>query len=662
MEYRLVPRVILQTYRDEERLEGLIRFCRRIGAEEVMLVTSGELHEPAWLPREEVSKRVAHTRNAVRRFRENGIEATLNIWRVIFPVNMYPENHTGVRQLALRADGSECALTPCPLDDHYRDYMRFFFGQMGETGAKKIFVDDDFGHWLIQGGPACFCPLHVAEFNRRHGTRLDRAAIALKMADPAERQFKLDWGALQADILVDLASLFAKSLHAVAPDARLGLMATSSELAAYAGRTRDVLAAFADGLPPLVRPGQGWYQDWDRTGLLKGLADIVSQRRYYPEHTEMISEIDSIPHTQFVKAKRVYFDYQIKANLAIGIGPQSVWCFSPDEKVDETHRYAETILRSEPAHRAVASAMPENPVFEGVQLLYSERARLLRSRPGVYGPEQPIVLWRLGIPPTFDDSPAAILTADSFPMPQDEIERLFSERNVLLDLGGVIGLHERGLGDLIGVEVERLLEGAERLGERTEAHPVNGDFAGRGLHFRVSGPVARFRPKAEGGTAVSHILDHTGSPTAPGSLLFEESGRRVAVLPYEIRNRNVFYSLYRKTFYRLLLEWLAGEPLPAFVEDTADVCPTVLRDPQGGRRVVSLLNCGYDPAEECALVIKKPFGATRVQFVADDGRIEDVPVGACRDEGEVMRLRLSDEMTVHPFDARFFLVDAAAAD
>ena len=78
--------------------------------------------------------------------------------------------------------------------------------------------------------------------------------------------------------------------------------------------------------------------------------------------------------------------------------------------------------------------------------------------------------------------------------------------------------------------------------------------------------------------------------------------------------------------------------------------------------MVGVLNCGYGPGEECDLVLAKPFEVARLRFVTDDGRIETVPDSARHDAGEVIRVRLSGEMTVHPFDVRFFFLDPAATD
>ncbi|MBI3946791.1 MAG: hypothetical protein HY321_12785 [Armatimonadetes bacterium] len=662
MEHRWVPRVIYGTYATEERLQGLVRFCRAISAEEVMLVPCDTPREPVWLPRERIPERVRHTRRTIEVLKENGIEASINVVRVLMP-NRESEwrEPIGFRQALVALSGYQEEFAPCPLDEVYRDYMRFFFARLGETGAPKILVDDDFRYEYLTRGPACFCPLHIQEFNKRHARDLTREQLVEACGDAAPNAIKRDWLDFKRTTLLELAVLMEQALHTTNKEARLGIMLTSVEAAAYGGRkTRELVEAFAGGLRPLVRVGQGWYQDYDRMLFPWGVYETLFQKALLPEDTEVYAEIDGYPHGPFVKASRMLLDYQVKANLICNVKQQSVWGFSPEEHVDENHPFAAKICKYGEAHRAIAAAIPDKGRMKGIRVVRSEDVGLVRPQKlpswpyEIFGHGVPVFLWRLGIPITCDDAPTIVLTKDSVLIDPAQVERYLGEHHALITLDAVRAICEVGLADRIGVSFEGMLSPRECLFEQLADHPASGDYAAREFHSRVRA-AGRLVPRGASAVAISHFADADGEAAAPGIVLFEKAGRRVAVLPYELGDLYFLPTLFRKEQLRNVLEWLNGTPLPAFVDRAADVCPVVWEDAATGRRVVSLLNIGHDRVEDCDLTMEKPWqGRASLRYITDRGAAQEAPADSWREENGRVILRLSGETGVNPFDVRVF--------
>ncbi len=674
MNLSIVPRVIFGTYRDDTRLLGLIRFCKRIGADEVMLVPCDVPREPVWLPKDQIGGRIRHTREAVAACKAHSIEASLNVLRVLMPAG-HERDPIGFRQGMVSLGGQEDRFAPCPLDEAYRDYMRYFFERLGETGAPRIFVDDDFRYEYVTRGSACFCPLHLAAFNRRTGRTLARDALVLACEDPAPNAVKADWLDFKRTTLLELARLMEQALHRTNPDARLGLMLTSAEIAAFGGRdARELVEAFAGGRRPLARPGMGFYQDYDRLVFLYGLAnDTLFYRQRLGDGVDLYAEVDAYPHGPFVKASRICLDYQVKAGLACGLKRQSLWVFTPEEVVDETHPAAAALLRYGKVHQAIAGVVPDSARVRGIGIVRREDMGLVKSQnmrsaePYPYGASGHGVapfLWRLGVPITFEEADPLVLTRDSTLIDAGRVEGYVRDHNVLVTLEAARAIGALGLSRLIGVAFERMLEGPEFRFEQFTDHSLNGRYAGREFQARAK-QVGKLVPATEPAAVLSSFTAADGTVTAPGIVLTEQGGRRAAVLPYDLEDRYYLPTLRLKEQLRNVLEWLSGKPLPAFLDGAADVFPIVLEEEATGRRVVSVLNASHDPAEECDLWLAPPAaGAWSLAYVSDAGRVEAIPASACRHERGCVGVRLAGDLAVPPFDVRVVVLkpeDASCA-
>ncbi|MFC2087710.1 hypothetical protein ACFLSA_06085 [Bacteroidota bacterium] len=585
LKFKFIPRVSYNSYYDDERLMGLIQFCKLTGASEVMLVpvASGE---PVWLPEDKIIERVNHTKNTIKTLKEHGIDVSVNVLRVLMPKSGQEPIHD---QGMVNREGN-LRNAPCPLDKKYRNYMHFFFSKLGETGADNIFVDDDFSHYIKSSGSG-FCPLHIQEFNKRHGYNFTRENLVNKLKEDPFGKVSLDWAGFQADVLIELAGKWEKAVHDVDPDIRMGLMLTYSNLAAYGGKSREVVEAFAGNLRPLVRPGMGCYRDYDRIKFISHLTDVLFQISRLPEETEIYAEIDAVPHSFFSKGIKTTFDYPIKANLVCGIETNTIWWLKREEYLDEKYPYNDKILKCFKVHRTIAEIIPRDAELEGIGIVKSEIGR----RWSYEGHYEAVTLWRMGIPFTFNEkSETVVLTKKSIIFETEEVERYFREKNVLVDLEAFETLNEMGMGNFINVENKRIEE------------PIR----------------------------------------------LEQGDRRIAVLPYNLTDY-INLTLQKKENLKELLEWLNGGYLPVFIDDVADVCPTILTDRKTGRKVVGLINCSYDPAIDCDLYVQKNGNEKYIlEYISDDGSIKEIPGNSVKEVNDYIVIHLTEETCANPFDVR----------
>ena len=126
-----------------------------------------------------------------------------------------------------------------------------------------IWLEDDMryhNHTPLEWG-GCFCPLHVAAFNKRAGTNVAWPQIMEKVLRPGEPH---PWRGIWLDMWQEtLLELIDECRRAVEQrGARLGLMSSSPDSHAMEGRRwDDWWRALAGDAPPIHRPNFCGYTD-----------------------------------------------------------------------------------------------------------------------------------------------------------------------------------------------------------------------------------------------------------------------------------------------------------------------------------------------------------------------------------------------------------------
>ncbi len=664
----LVPRIIHNSYDTPRKLAGVIRFCKRVGIREVQLVPVRTPYEPAWLPRPALAKRRREIARAIRGLGEEGIEGTINILRTFMPIPWPEQEPIGFKQPRMDQNGLTKDLTPCPLDKTYLEYMHFFYQEMARTGATKLLVDDDYRYESLGMGMTCFCPLHLAEFRRRTGHRIKREALAKELAKSEPTKLKRAWMDFKRTLLVELAASLRDAVHEVDPTVRVGLMLTSTEIALPDARdSRELVDTFAGDLRPVVRPGQGWYTDRDRLGLSIGLVETAYQTHLQGPDTEIMAEVDSVPHTAFAKTPDVILGSQLAANLACNLKKQTVWAFDERSPIDENHPYADVLRRSVRLLRAGARWIPDEARLQGVETPYNQWTGLLRSqgRPlgiggglaPVHGPMTPVLLWRLGVSYTFDPAPVTLLNRDAFPLSRAEIDDLFETRNLFLGVSALEELNRVGMARKLGLRLGAPLSESERVAVSLGQSAVIGEAAGGSLRAGRLRKALRIRPTGRW-RVLAQFLDTRGRATAPAVVAAEKGGRRIVATSIPLDLSRIWATETGQALMHSLLEWLRGGPLAARVVDAPDLAPILLQAPGERTQIVTLLNNSSARYAGCTLAVaaRRAANRYRVEYLTDTGTAKRITPRYLSKHKGALHIRLPEDAAVGPYRARMLRI------
>ncbi len=613
IEYAL--RIGFEHFDTTAKLRAMIGFCRKAGIREVQLVPVDLRRDVSvFLPRKDLSARCRELTPIVKGLRKAGIQPGYCVLRTFMAASYTGRDYIGFKQPRVDMSGKAAAIHPCPLDAVYLDYIRFYYAALAGTGPTAMLTDDDFRYEYIAGmGPTCFCPLHLREFRRRYGHKVDREQLAAILEQAEPHRVKNDWMEFKRVLLVELARELRAAVHAVNPRIRLGLMLTCTEISALEGRDiRELVEAFAGGLQPVVRPGQGCYADTDRLMLLKGLTETVYQCGQVPPGTELQAEVDFYPHSTFNKSAAFGFDFQIKANLACGLKKINIWPFGAAHRVAADHPFAGIMARNNRVFNRILDCMPDDARMQGVQVIYSPRAAQLRRQRAqdvkMYIGPAPQILWRLGIPWTFDASPVAVLNRDSFPMPREQAAGIFEHQNVFMDSQALEQALKLNLPQLAGLRIRGQVAPTDCMFEMMLADRRNAAAAG-GLVPRRTGPVARLAAAAGARCRpLTRFITLAGRPGACGMLALERQGRRCVVSAVPLAENGFWLNEVRQAQFQGMFQWLYGGALPAAARGLPDVCPVLWRGAPAGPSVLALLNVSTARADD--LTIELAAGGT----------------------------------------------------
>jgi hypothetical protein len=194
--------------------------------------------------------------------------------------------------------GSAASAVVCPLDPDWRAYYCAAMELYAAEGFRVIWLEDDIrlaNHAPLNWG-GCFCPLHVAEFNRRAGTYVEREEIVAAMMQPGEphpwREIWLDmWDHTQTEMVTQFREV-------VEPfGAQLGLMSSGPMMHAMEGRRWDKWwSALSGNRSPIHRPHFTGYADSLGTSLPLAIHMMDMNRTIQPAEIEIMPEVENFPH------------------------------------------------------------------------------------------------------------------------------------------------------------------------------------------------------------------------------------------------------------------------------------------------------------------------------------------------------------------------------
>jgi hypothetical protein len=302
---RYLVRLYYPALETDARVDQALTFVRESGADGVLLFESSFDMDPALLTLDVLRRRFARLRAVAPRFRHAGQELHINVMITIGHVDAgcaRPERFPF--QFQTDEHGNLSRSSACPLDPAFLGYVAELYTLAAGCDPDVVWVDDDVRYILHDTpGLPCFGPLHLAALAARTGRDWTRQLLIAALAtDPDVRAAWLD---VQDEAMLGLARTVERTVHAVSPRARIGLMTIGAAWHAAEGRRTDrLLRALAGEGRPLIRPGSGFWNDWQPGSVLDKSEDAARQIEALGADVQAVAEVENHPYTPWAKSER----------------------------------------------------------------------------------------------------------------------------------------------------------------------------------------------------------------------------------------------------------------------------------------------------------------------------------------------------------------------
>lgn len=305
--------------REEETAKDIIEFYQRTGIPRVLYSLSFHPQGRAIVKAERL---VASFRKLKALLAcEPGIKAGVLIQSILGHVigsDVDAENWTRAVTHGAK-EGVICRF--CSLDPNFSDYIR----KVGELVAKEkpffILGDDDIRSW--SNGVECFCELHTAEYNRRHGTNFtpEEYRKAVCESDVNSELYK-NFDQLRQDTVNRVAALLREGIDSVDPSIPGGSCMPGGEYFF----NQDVAAAMAsktqDG--SVMRICNADYVEQSPRNMAVNAFKTQAYRKYHSSVKTVLDESDTFPHSLFSKAAISFHAKEVSA-IFNGLDGAKLW-------------------------------------------------------------------------------------------------------------------------------------------------------------------------------------------------------------------------------------------------------------------------------------------------------------------------------------------------
>ncbi len=558
----------------------LLEACRGARPDEVLLFLAAEELNNGHETLDELLEWLAVLRPYRDALVREGLEVSLNPWITVLHCDRSRRRKPGQDwQTMVDWQGRAAEAVVCPLDAGWRTYYREALRLFAAEGYRVIWVEDDVrlaNHEPLDWG-GCFCPLHVAEFNRRAGVAATREEIIAAVLQPGVPH---PWRDLWLDMWDETQTAMVAEWREVveAGGSRLGLMSSGLEAHSVEGRHWDRWwQALAGDQPPIHRPHFTGYNDMPGWNWPGSIAMLDLNRNIEPAGAEIGPEIENYPYG-WAKSLRQTAAAIVQAVIQ-GADRLNISLYDFMGNLPSDDRTRESFLAGwQPALNWLSERFPPTLKSHGIGIPWHEDAsRRVHTAAGQDWRELlvrvmgwPAWLGGFGHPFQMRTSPALnALAGDMAWVPDEDELRELLRRGLLLDGPAAAVLVERGLGDWIGLQDARFISQADVLYSMEETTDPRFTLRNGALVTLNDRPPAarllqgRLLP---GARSVSRVLDPKGREVGHGVVVYENArGGRVAVCPWNANaspdgaggQRN----LQRAAQINGLVSWLSREQL-----------------------------------------------------------------------------------------------------
>lgn len=501
----------------------------------------------------------------------------------------------------------------CPLDHEFQEYVRQVVTMAAAAKPDFLLVDDDF-RLANLGGTGCFCPLHLAAFNRAADNNYDRSGLIAALQKDRTGQLQRQWDEVRGESLHRLAQVIRNAIDIIDPALPCGLCVGYAEGSELQFVKRNVYI-LAGNQPPFVRIGNSLYQESNSAGLLKRVYWTAAQMAVLKEFPEILSESDTYPHNRYCTPTKA-INCQIIYSLLNGTTGAKLWLTRMEEyEPDSSLAYRETMMRNIALYRQLRELYPAITWDEPVTPLPSP---IPLPETGVWENNWACrICAHMGIPVRVGNGKTASVVmlagqeADYF---SDLELQDFLSRGVLLDSGAAEKICQRGFSELLGIDASCPPDWKVSW-ERLNNHAINGIAAGKKVSLTSFADISvrKIVVKDNNVQVLSDIChvpwynSPNGKVIGAGLTIFENKlGGRVAVFAAAIGFMEYMNEIRREQLINVL-DWLNRTSLPVTVDSDIDIYVRhgMIARKQDGGELLAVFNLNMDALPELRLRVGK---------------------------------------------------------
>ena len=550
----------------------LLQLCANALADEVMFFLFAEEQNNGHETLDEIRDWLALIRPWKEAVEAAGLTVSLNPWHTILHCDRDRRLKPGQSwQTMVDWQGRSTEAVVCPLDPGWQDYYRQSLALYAAEHFRVIWVDDDIrlhNHAPLDWG-GCFCPLHMAEFNRRTGAGATREELVARVTQPGTpHPWRDAWLDMWDETQLALIESFRK---VVAPfGVRLGLMSSRMEAHAMEGRRWQAWwRALAGDEAPVHRPHFAGYSDGLGSQLPRLMATLDMNRRLEPAGSEVGPEIENFPYG-WSKSYRQTACQMVMATVA-GSDSFNLSLYDFLGNLPSDDRTRETFLANwKPALTWLGQQFPPALRSQGIGCPWNEEMSRRKSLPASsYGRWPDLACEVLGWAnwlgtlghacQTAENATINALVADAVWASSDAELRRMLGAGLLLDGPAAFALVERGFGRWLGLTDLRFITQHDALFSLEEmTDPAFSLRPGAQVTMNTAAMSARVlqgRPAA-GSRIVSRLLDPKQREVGHGVVVSEnELGGRVAICPWDAKRRSTVRGSSTRSAARRSQRW-----------------------------------------------------------------------------------------------------------
>ena len=606
---RYLLRLFYPVLETDESVSAVLQFIWEAGIDGVLLFESNYDTDPALLTLDVLEKRFARLKEITPRFREAGLEVHINVEITMGHVDAgggQPQRFSF--QFQVNEQGLTSRSSACPLDPRFLDYAGQIYRWAAQCGADAVWVDDD-TRFLYHDlpGMACFCPLHLAEMSRRTDKDWKRDELVAALQDDMAAQLRQVWFDLQEEAMLRFSARVESEIHSVDPRQAVGLMSIGTIPHAAEGRHTDrMLRALAgENTTPMLRPGSGFWCDWEPASVIAKTEDVTRQVHFLGRDVRLAAEIENHPYTPYAKSLRI-LALEFALNILAGIPELSLNILNSTTGYDPSHSghdYAAFLHEQKPFLESLSYAR-QGKLRQGIGVEANEdiaRRMPLRGRSLTAWLEPrpwEMILARLGLPVGLPQDPPHLLAGDIvYTIDRAAMESILQDGAVFTPTA-VRGLLELGWGDRLGVRRVDLAPAG--INEYFTSDQLNGCYSTARLQVRhYAHGLAPHRYEFNDDAKVrvlSRWVDIQGADQGVAAAALELHGNvRLGLLPFEIQTAaHPVLQLARRAQWEALFEWVARKPLPCKITGGVNLFPQVFADPLSGETLLAVTNLSAD--------------------------------------------------------------------